>query len=158
MSGHELQHKSFRLPEPRVCRPGAVTVFRPGGRALRGVRHLPLGGSPSSVPGAAPGRLQANERALARDQRFVDVVTEPTLLDAVEAALGDDVHLLAYEAIEIPSGGGKDRDWHSDFHFPTDAALVVNVGIYLQDMTDDRGPLYVVPGSHRWNREPADDE
>ena len=85
-------------------------------------------------------------------------MTEPTLLDAVEAALGDDVHLLAYEAIEIPSGGGKDRDWHSDFHFPTDAALVVNVGIYLQDMTDDRGPLYVVPGSHRWNREPTEDE
>jgi ectoine hydroxylase-related dioxygenase (phytanoyl-CoA dioxygenase family) len=119
---------------------------------------LPLGGSPSSVPGAAPGRLQANERALVRDPRFLDVVTEPVLLEAVEAALGDDVHLLAYEAIEIPPGGGKQRDWHSDFHFPTEAPLVVNVGIYLQDMADERGPLYVVPGSHLWNREPSEAE
>jgi ectoine hydroxylase-related dioxygenase (phytanoyl-CoA dioxygenase family) len=120
--------------------------------------ELPLGGSPSSVPGAAPGRRQANERALVRDPRFVEVLTEPALLEAVEGALGDDVHLLAYEAIEIPAGGGKARDWHSDFHFPTEAALVVNIGIYLQEMEDERGPLYVVPGSHRWNREPSSSE
>lgn len=120
--------------------------------------HLPLGGSPSSVPGAPLGRLQANERALVRDPRFIDVVCEPALLEAVEAALGDEFHLLAYEAIEIPAGGGKVRDWHCDFHFPTEAALVVNVGIYLQDMEDDRGPLYIVPESHRWNREPAPTE
>jgi len=119
---------------------------------------LPLQGSPSSVPGAPPGRMQANERVLVRDDRFVSVLREPALLEAVEAALGTDVHLLAYEAIEIPPGGGKARDWHSDFHFPTDAPLVVNVGIYLQDMEDERGPLYVVPGSHRWNREPSPDE
>jgi ectoine hydroxylase-related dioxygenase (phytanoyl-CoA dioxygenase family) len=119
---------------------------------------LPLGGSPSAVPGAPPGRRQANERALVRDPRFVEVVREPRLLEAVEAALGDDFHLLAYEAIEIPPGGGKDRDWHSDFHFATEAPLVVNTAIYLQDMADAFGPLYVVPESHRWNREPTPDE
>jgi ectoine hydroxylase-related dioxygenase (phytanoyl-CoA dioxygenase family) len=119
---------------------------------------LPLGGSPSSVPGAPAGRRQANERALVRDAWFVEVLREPTLLEAVEAALGDDFHLLAYEAIEIPAQGGKVRDWHCDFHFQTEAALVVNVGIYLQDMEDERGPLYVVPESHRWNREPTPTE
>ena len=119
---------------------------------------LPLGGSPSSVPGAAPGRLQANERALLRNPRFLDVVTQPVLLESVEAVLGDDVHLLAFEAIQIPVGGGKPRDWHSDFHFPTEAPLVANTAIYLQDMRDEAGPLYVVPGSHLWNREPSPDE
>jgi hypothetical protein len=116
---------------------------------------LPLGGSPSAVPGAPPGRRQANERVLVRDPRFVDVLREDELLDAVGAALGDDFHLLAYEAIEIPAGGGKARDWHSDFHFATEAPLVVNVAIYLQDMDDEHGPLHVVPGSQRWNREPT---
>lgn len=119
---------------------------------------LPLGGSPASVPGAAPGRLQTNERALVRDPRFLDVLREPTLLETVEAALGGDVHLLAYEAVETPAGGGRARDWHCDFHFSTDAPLVVNTGIYLQDMEDECGPLHVVPGSHRWNREPTSDE
>jgi hypothetical protein len=120
--------------------------------------ELPLGGSPSSVPGAAPGRLQANERALLRDPRFLDVVIQPALLEGIETVLGDDVHLLAFEAIEIPVGGGKPRDWHSDFHFPTEAPLVANVAIYLQDMQDEAGPLYVVPGSHLWNREPSEEE
>lgn len=124
----------------------------------RAFDELPLGGSPASVPGAAPGRLQTNERALVRDARFLDVVREPALLEAVEEALGADVHLLAYEAVEIPAGGGKARDWHCDFHFATDAPLVVNTGIYLQDMADECGPLYVIPGSHRWNREPEPDE
>ena len=110
------------------------------------------------MPGAAPGRLQANERALVRDSRFLEVLREPALLETVESALGDDIHLLAYEAIEIPAGGGKARDWHSDFHFASDAPLVVNVGIYLQDMTDEFGPLHVIPGSHRWNREPEPHE
>ncbi len=119
---------------------------------------LPLGGSPSAVPGAPPGRRQANERALVRDPRFVDVLSQPALLEAVEAALGDDYHLLAYEAIEIPAGGGRPRDWHSDFHFPTEAPLVVNTAIYLQDMDDECGPLYVVPESHLWNREPTAEE
>ena len=124
----------------------------------RAFDQLPLGGSPSSVPGAAPGRLQTNERALVRDPRFLDVLREPALLETVEAALGGDVHLLAYEAIEIPAGGGRARDWHCDFHFATDAPLVVNTGIYLQDMEEESGPLHVVPGSHRWNREPQPDE
>lgn len=124
----------------------------------RAFDELPLGGSPSSVPGAAPGRLQTNERALVRDRRFLDVLREPALLEAVDDALGGDVHLLAYEAVEIPAGGGKVRDWHCDFHFATDAPLVVNTGIYLQDMEEECGPLVVVPGSHRWNREPEPDE
>jgi len=115
---------------------------------------LELGQSPSSVPGAPPGRRQANERVLLHDGRFVEVLREPALLEAVEAALGRDVHLLAYEGIEIPPGGGKARDWHCDFHFDVEAPLVVNVGIYLQDMVDACGPLYVVPGSHRRAREP----
>jgi Phytanoyl-CoA dioxygenase (PhyH) len=119
---------------------------------------LPLGGSPSSVPGAPPGRLQANERAVLQDLRFLDVVVQPALLEAVEAVLGTDIHLLAFEVVEIPVGGGKQRDWHSDFHFPTEAPLVANSAIYLQDMHDEAGPLYVAPGSHLWNREPSPEE
>jgi ectoine hydroxylase-related dioxygenase (phytanoyl-CoA dioxygenase family) len=32
------------------------------------------------------------------------------------------------------------------------------VAIYLQDMTPETGPLLVVPGSHRWRREPSAEE
>jgi ectoine hydroxylase-related dioxygenase (phytanoyl-CoA dioxygenase family) len=120
--------------------------------------ELPLGESPTSVPGATLGRRQANERALLRNERFRDVIREPELLRTVEAALGEDIHLIAYEALEVPPGGGKRRDWHCDFHFITSAPLVANVGIYLQDMDDEAGPLLIIPQSHTWEREPTTDE
>ena len=99
--------------------------------------------------------LKWHERQLlAADPLFLDAITRPRLLDAVRVAVGDDVQLLALDALETPASSGSERSWHADFAFFADAVLTVNCAIYLQDMTPERGPLLVVPGSHRRHREP----
>jgi ectoine hydroxylase-related dioxygenase (phytanoyl-CoA dioxygenase family) len=147
----EFSREGYVVLDPFLPRERAAELYR-------AFDALALGHSPSSVPGAPPGRKQANERILVQDGRFVELLREPSLLEAVECALGSEAHLLAYEAIEIPPGCGTARDWHCDFHFDSEAPLVVNVAIYLQDMLDSSGPLYVIPGSHRCRREPDEAE
>jgi ectoine hydroxylase-related dioxygenase (phytanoyl-CoA dioxygenase family) len=43
-------------------------------------------------------------------------------------------------------------------HLPGDYPLSTNIILYLQDMDDEIGPTYVLPGSHRgWRQPPADE-
>jgi ectoine hydroxylase-related dioxygenase (phytanoyl-CoA dioxygenase family) len=99
-----------------------------------------------------------NERTLLRDGRFFDAITKSELLEAVREIVGDDLQLLALDALETAPHSGRDRNWHADMAFWSDALLTANVAIYLQDMTGDAGPLLVIPGSHRWRRTPEPDE
>lgn len=108
--------------------------------------------APAGVSGA---RASANERRLLQDPAFFAVLRRPRLLEAVRAVLGDDYQLLAYDSLETAPGGGG-RDWHADFSAGIAATLVANCGIYLTDMTDETGPLYVVPGSHRSGGQPPE--
>jgi ectoine hydroxylase-related dioxygenase (phytanoyl-CoA dioxygenase family) len=108
--------------------------------------------------GTSAGRSSANERRLIREQAFLDLVTIPRLLEAVRGALGDDLQLLALDSLETPPGVGRAREWHADFRERIPATVCVNCGLYLQDMTDEVGPLRVIPGSHRWDRLPSEEE
>ena len=48
--------------------------------------------------------------------------------------------------------------WHVDLAHFSGPPLVVNWLVYLQDMTDQAGPFYFVPGSHKWGRKPLAEE
>lgn len=99
-----------------------------------------------------------HERNLLQDERFFDVLTQPRLLEAARSCIGDDVQLLAYDALETRPGMGAFRSWHADFDFFSDPLVTANSAIYLQDMVPERGPLLVIPGSHRWGRQPTAEE
>ena len=88
-----------------------------------------------------PARIHANKRRLLSHEPFRRLFVRDKLVAALNVILGDDWYLLAYETIEMPPGTGNPRDWHCDFHFPSEDTIVVNTGLYLQDMTPDRGPL-----------------
>jgi hypothetical protein len=123
------------------------------------VGELDLHGSQVQVPGASSNRKQANERTLLGHEILRELLTRPRLVEAVTAALDTtDWRLLAYEAIEIAPRTGKARDWHCDFHYQSENALVVNTGIYLLDMVESNGPLFIIPGSHRRECEPTESE
>ncbi len=107
-------------------------------------------------------RRFVNERELLKDRRFFDVITQPRIVDTLKGILGDDLQILDFGAMEDPPGTGRIRSWHSDFHhsFPIveRPPLMVTLLIYLSDMTDERGPLYVRPGTHRLLRHPTGEE
>lgn len=90
----------------------------------------------------------------------LDAITLPRLLDFAETLIGPYVQLesITYRApppvssrqtVEYP------RAYHRDMFafFPEEGIyhrpLLFNAIVYLQDLTDKNGPLYVIPGSHR---------
>ena len=103
-----------------------------------------------------------NERELLKDRRFFDIITQPRVVETVREALGDGLQILDFGAMEDPPGTVDFRSWHSDFHhsFPVVEwpPLIVTLLVYLADMTDERGPLFVRPGSHRLLRHPNHEE
>ena len=104
-------------------------------------------------------RAETAERQLVGDSRFLGVATSPPLVACVREILGDDLQLIDYVAMEIGPRSGRHRAWHVDlpfFTYPT--CLSVIAAVYLDDMVDEIGPLYVVPGSHAWQRVPDDSE
>jgi ectoine hydroxylase-related dioxygenase (phytanoyl-CoA dioxygenase family) len=104
------------------------------------------------------GGQSGNERHLLTEPQLRSVVLDRRLLETVQAVLGPDLQLLAFDSLDIPPRAGPDRQWHADFRERFDRTICVNCAIYLMDMDDKTGPLYVIPGSHRWDRGPRADE
>jgi ectoine hydroxylase-related dioxygenase (phytanoyl-CoA dioxygenase family) len=117
--------------------------------ALDNMRKAPINGT----------RLFTNERELLRDKRFFDAITQPRLVETAKAVLGEDLQILDFGAMEDPPGTGRFRSWHSDFHhtFPIvdRPPLMITLLIYLADMIDERGPLYIRPRTHGLLRHPS---
>jgi ectoine hydroxylase-related dioxygenase (phytanoyl-CoA dioxygenase family) len=104
-------------------------------------------------------RSEANERTLVADNRFLRLVTSPRLLECVRTVIGDDLQLIDTIGMEIGPASGLERAWHVDLPFFTyPACLSAIAGVYLTDMTPEMGPLYLVPGSHEWERSPEPSE
>ncbi|MBT3271226.1 hypothetical protein HN371_29070 [Candidatus Poribacteria bacterium] len=97
---------------------------------------------------AATQRRVWHERALFRRKAFRDLLDAAPLVAAAEALQGTDVQLLALDLLLV-----RNEDdgigWHRDVQFVCNKTISINTGIYLQDLTDDVGPLRVLPGSHR---------
>jgi ectoine hydroxylase-related dioxygenase (phytanoyl-CoA dioxygenase family) len=117
---------------------------------------LPMVSEYSEVIGM---RAETAERQLVADGRFLDVTTSPPLIACVRKILGEDIQLIDYVAMEIGSRSGRRRAWHVDLPFFTHpTCLSVIAAVYLDDMVDELGPLYVIPGSHAWRRVPEPSE
>jgi ectoine hydroxylase-related dioxygenase (phytanoyl-CoA dioxygenase family) len=106
---------------------------------------------------AGDGRRFLNERDVIQHEGFVQLLVRPALVDVLRELVGDDFQLLSYDCAET-SGGAASRRWHLEFPVFTDKTLTVLAAVYLTDLTPETGPLYIVPGSHLWQREPRSDE
>ena len=72
------------------------------------------------------------------------------LLSVVRVLIGDNVRFHNSKINIKAAGFGAAVEWHQDWAFyPHTNDAVLAVGIALQDLTEDNGPLMVVPGSHR---------
>ena len=101
---------------------------------------------------------RSNQHVLLQYPTFIDLIEHPPILERVGAVFGRQTQLLQYDFLRQERNDALPlRGWHRDFSFAGDRPLSMNVIVYLDEMTDERGPTYVVPGSQRDDALPPTD-
>lgn len=91
---------------------------------------------------------------------LLPAIAHPNLLDFAERVLGpfvqmDNLTFMGFPSVPKEQAIGKASGWHRDIwaYRPTHGEyvppLACNAITYLQDLTEEYGPLRVIPGSHR---------
>ena len=88
------------------------------------------------------------------DETYARLSRHPRLIEPLEQALGEPVHVFQSRFNAKSGGVGAGWAWHQDFNqwyrqdgMRTPRAKVV--GVFLDDVNPCNGPLMVIPGSHR---------
>lgn len=106
-------------------------------------------------PAAAASGLLAG--VVVDDPAWLAAVSDPRLLDLVEALLGPGVVLFSSCWVVKPSRTGRPAAWHQDGGtWPLDPLDAVTLWVALDDADATNGTLRVVPGSHRGGLLPHD--
>lgn len=113
-------------------------------------------------------RLDRYLNVFNRDPYWLPFIDRPGIIEAAEATLGSDCHIIG-ETAWRSHPGFKGEPLHVDYApvawrdgtLPHDIRIpvfVLTVHFYLNDVTADLAPTRVVPGSHRAGRAPRADE
>jgi phytanoyl-CoA hydroxylase len=81
---------------------------------------------------------------------FREVLDAPVLQDVLRKLLGPDVRLHGSKLNLKSAGFGSPVEWHQDWAFyPHTNDDVLAIGIMLDDVVMENGPMLVLPGTHR---------
>ena len=81
---------------------------------------------------------------------FWEVVKSPAMVDVLKALLGPNVRLHGSKLNMKAPKYGSPVEWHQDWAFyPHTNDDILAIGVMLDDMELDNGPLLVMPGTHR---------
>jgi len=84
------------------------------------------------------------------DPLFMELVRSENILAPVRDLLGPSVRFLNSKLNMKSAGYGAAVEWHQDWAFyPYSNDDVLAVGVMLDDMTPDNGPMLMLPGTHR---------
>jgi ectoine hydroxylase-related dioxygenase (phytanoyl-CoA dioxygenase family) len=106
---------------------------------------------------------QFTHQLLEEDDRFSFLLDNPPVLERIRALLGTCLQLHSATArVTLP--GEPDQRWHRDGPWPMDPDGTpygsvpgqINVGYYLDELTEENGPIVLVPGSQRVAFRPPD--
>jgi ectoine hydroxylase len=85
-----------------------------------------------------------------QDPVYTDFVLNGPIVDIAEDLLGPDIKFHHGKLNFKWSGGGAEIKWHQDIPFwPHTAYNVLTIGVALDDIDDQMGPMGVLPGSHK---------
>ena len=81
---------------------------------------------------------------------YWDMAGHPPVMAAIEPLIGSDIRVRPGGKVNLKSAGyGAPVEWHQDWAFyPHTNDDVLAVGILLDDVDEDNGPMMVLPGSH----------
>jgi ectoine hydroxylase-related dioxygenase (phytanoyl-CoA dioxygenase family) len=81
---------------------------------------------------------------------FWDVLKNSKITSVLNDLLGPDTLLQTSKLNTKAPGGGAAVEWHQDWAFyPHSNDDVLAFGVFLEDVTEENGPLMVIPGSHK---------
>jgi len=84
------------------------------------------------------------------DEAFDRILKAPEVLKCVRQVLGEDLRLEHTKLNIKQANGGEAVEWHQDWAFyPYTNDDLLEVGVLLEDCTEENGPLLMIPGSHR---------
>ncbi|MBY8883728.1 phytanoyl-CoA dioxygenase family protein [Streptomyces sp. PTM05] len=99
-------------------------------------------------------RVRAVYASHHRQREFAALIRDSRVLTPVRQLLTDDVYVYQFKINAKPAFGGEKWAWHQDFlawriadGLP--APRQVNIGVYLDAVTEFNGPVIFLPGSHR---------
>jgi len=94
-------------------------------------------------------RVRRIKDPVSRDPLFWDVVRNPGITEPLTQLLGPDIRLFGSKLNMKAAGYGAAVEWHQDWAFyPHTNDDVLAIGIMLDDVAEENGPLLVLPGSH----------
>lgn len=80
---------------------------------------------------------------------FWDLIRSPKMVSCLKSLLGDHVRLHGSKLNMKSAGDGAAVEWHQDWAFyPHSNDHVLAVGVMLDDVSEENGPMLVVPGTH----------
>jgi ectoine hydroxylase-related dioxygenase (phytanoyl-CoA dioxygenase family) len=84
------------------------------------------------------------------DPRFAAMVRHPGIITCLQALWGESVRFDTSKLNMKAAGFGSPVEWHQDWAFyPHTNDDLAAVGIMIDDIDAENGPLLVVPGTHR---------
>jgi ectoine hydroxylase-related dioxygenase (phytanoyl-CoA dioxygenase family) len=91
---------------------------------------------------------------------FAAVVRRPAVMEVLTRLVGDDLRLHGSKLNMKAARYGSPVEWHQDWAFyPHTNDDILAIGVMLDDMDLDNGPLLVAPGTHTgpvWNHHGED--
>ena len=103
-------------------------------------------------PGHTPARPRVRriKTPTQVDPLYDRMIRHPKLLAILTQLLGPDLRLYGSKINIKAADYGSPVEWHQDWAFyPHTNDDVLAVGVLLDDMTPDNGPMLMIPGSHR---------
>ncbi len=90
-----------------------------------------------------------------RDELFARLVRHPRLVDMARQVRPGPLYIQQVKVNVKAAFSGESWQWHYDFatHHSDDGVpqpLALNLHVFLDDVTAHNGPLYFIPGSHRY--------
>ncbi|MGR8919537.1 MAG: phytanoyl-CoA dioxygenase family protein [Gammaproteobacteria bacterium] len=108
---------------------------------------------------AATPRLRRLSHPVDHHEVFRALAFDSPLVDVAEDLLGPDVCYHHSKLNFKWSDGGEEVKWHQDIHYwPHTDFSPLTIGVYLEDVDDEMGPMGIVPGTHTGRLYPLSDD
>ena len=156
LSTAQLQqlHAQGFLVLPQVFTDTEVEMLRARLPALFSDNH------PGNIVEQSSGVVRTCMGLHLRDELFARLVRHPRLIGPAMQVHSEPLYIQQVKVNVKAAFTGEVWQWHYDFatHHAEDGVdkpLALNLHVFLDDVTQFNGPLYFIPGSHRYAPQPA---